>query len=172
MTDLALTVALHFVLFGAGCVVLRWFEKPARWTPVLAGWACIAAYWIASIAGHVLQTAIPLTAGLHCNWIGKVCVIAAAAAISYLSPSLSRQEVVLTWQQRHGSLGPAVLITVAMRALASIDAAATGVARDLSPERLLFQGIMPGLDEEFVYRGLGPVFFSAPSGPARSWREQ
>lgn len=165
MTDLALTFALHFVLFGAGCIVLRLFGKPARWTPVLAGWACIAAYWIASIAGHLLQGAIPLTAGLHWNWLGKVCVVAAAAAILYLSPSLSRQEVGLTWQQRRGSFGPAVLMIVAMCALAWIDAAATGIARDLSPERLLFQGIMPGLDEEFVFRGLVLVFFVRAFGP-------
>lgn len=165
MTDLALTFALHFALFGLGCIALRLFGKPARWQPILAGWACIAGYWMASIAGHLLQSAMPLTAGLHWNWLGKICVIAAAAAIFMLTPALNRQDVGLTWRQRPGSFGPAVLMIVAMCALAWIDAAATGVVRNLAPERLLFQAIMPGLDEEFVFRGLVLVFFVRAFGP-------
>lgn len=159
MKDLALTFALHLALFGFGCVALRWLSRPLGWRPVLAGWGCIAAYWVASIGGRLLQSELPFTATLHWNWVGKLCAILAALAILLLTPSLQLKEIGLTWRQRRGSLGPAMLMIVAMCAVSWIDAAVSSVAPDLSAERLLFQGIMPGLDEELVFRGLVLAFF-------------
>jgi len=159
MKDIALTFVLHFALFGLGSLGLFFSGRQVRLRPFLAGWGCIAAYWIASISGHFLQTAVPFTAALHWNWIGKLCAMIVASAILFFSPSLHQKEVGFTGRQRRGSLVPAVIMILALCALSWIDAAVSGTAPDLSPERLFFQAIMPGLDEEFVFRGLVLTFF-------------
>lgn len=167
MNDIALTFALHAALFSLACIALRFVGKQVRLIPLSAGWACIAAYWAVSLSGHFLQAALPFSAALHWNWGGKLCAIAMGLAILFFTPSLQRNEVGLTWRIRGGSLGPAVIMIVAMCALNWIDAALSSVPRDLSLERLLFQGIMPGLDEELFFRGLILVFFVRAFGEGR-----
>ena len=159
MNDIALTLALHFALFAAVCIVLRFFGRQISWKPLLGGLACIAAYWVVSIAGRFLQTALPFSASLHWNWGGKLCAIIVALAVLFLSPTLSPKQVGLTWRQRSGSIWPALFMMIAMCALDWIDASVSSVKVNLSSERLLFQAIMPGLDEELVFRGLVLTFF-------------
>lgn len=159
MNDIVLTFALQFALFVLASAALLFLGKAVQWKPLLAGWACIAVYWVASLSGHFLQAALPPPVSLHWNWAGKLCAIVTGLVILFFTPSLHRSEVGLTWRIRSGSLGPAAIVLIAMCALSWGDAALSSIPPDLSRERLLFQAIMPGLDEELFFRGLVLVFF-------------
>ncbi|MET0270263.1 MAG: CPBP family intramembrane glutamic endopeptidase [Sphingomonas sp.] len=166
MPDIPLTLLLHFGLILAGVAGLRLFGRRTEPGALLLGLGIITVYWIVSPSGHWLQKQLPMTAGLRWNWLGKLLVIA-AAAIYWRASRLTRAGIGLTWRQRPGSILPAAIGIALICAFAWTDEALLADGASLSTERLLFQGLMPGLDEEFVFRGLLLAFFAAAFGPGR-----
>jgi len=158
MPNIPLTLILHISILAAGLLVLRMSGRPVLKKPFLLGLGIIIIYWIVSPLGFVLQKSLPLLSGLRWNWIGKLLVI--GAALTYLrATGLSRSLVGLTWRQREGSILPAFTMIVLLCVFAWTLEAFQADGTDLSAARLLFQGIMPGLDEELVFRGILLAFF-------------
>lgn len=99
---------------------------------------------------------IPNTAWgtLSCAWSGKLYSILSGLLIAFLvSPAISRREFGLTLVQFKGSVKPAAIVLF----LAGIIAAILGLGFDKGPFDaivLLYLAIMPGLNEELIYRGL------------------
>ena len=156
--NIPLTLALHLGIVLIGMIVLRLTGVRTRGVPLLAGFGIVILYWIVSPLGLRLQEVAPLSAGLHWNWLGKVLALAVALFVWWRS-GLSRDDIGLTMRQRAGSLLPAVLVVALIFAFAWTYEALRPDGTDLSTERLLFQAIMPGLDEELVFRGLLFAFF-------------
>lgn len=151
--NIPLTLALHLGIVLIGVIVLRLAGVRTRREPLLAGFGVVILYWIVSPLGLRLQEAVPISAGLHWNWLGKVFALAVALFVWQRS-GLSRDDIGLTMRQQAGSLLPAGLVVVLICAFAWTYEAIRSDGSSLSPERLLFQAIMPGLDEELVFRGL------------------
>jgi len=90
---------------------------------------------------------------LICNWSGKLYSVIFTLLFLYLSRKvLTKGQTGLTFRQAPGSILPASIVTFALAAWASM----VGIASPkgaLDIQTLLYLAIMPGLNEELVYRG-------------------
>jgi membrane protease YdiL (CAAX protease family) len=141
---------------GATLIALgfRVAGEPLRWRLFGVSLLSLLLYWVAVIAGAELQAAVPLAAGLHWNWLGKIFSVAVVFAAILLLPERTRQEVGIRWRQKDGSLRPAALCIILICTFSWTLEAWNADGVDVSIERLAFQAIMPGLDEELFFRGL------------------
>lgn len=167
MPNIPLTLLVHFAILLAGVAALRVAGRPTAIRPLACGLAIVVLYWIISPLGLWLQGRTPGLASAHWNWLGKALMLAAGLLWWRLS-GLSRTEIGLTWRQRAASLLPAAMVIAAVCAFAWIDEALLADGRDLSAERLAFQAIMPGLDEELIFRGLIFAYFARAFGAGRA----
>lgn len=135
--------------------------------PLLLGLGVVVAYWIVLPGGQWLQGQLPLLSTLRWNWLGKLLVIG-AALVYFQKSQLTRDDVGMTLRQRAGSILPAIIGITLMCAFSAVDEMLLADGPSLATERLFFQAIMPGLDEELVYRGLLLAFFSQAFAPDRS----
>lgn len=158
--NLPLTLLLHFGLLLTFILALRLAGRPIQLRPILFGLGAVLLYWIVSPLGFAVQARSPLLSGLRWNWLGKVFAIVVELLYWKLLRNVSMQEVGLTWKQRRGSLLWAFLTLAVICAFSWSDEALKANGRALQPERLVFQALMPGLDEEFVFRGLLLALFS------------
>ena len=129
------------------------------------GWAFTFA---AIIAFALYSTAIfhapsipgmPELEGLQYNWIGKIAAILTTLAMMFVamrvSPAITRETLGLTLKQNEGSLRPALIATAAMVAIqVALQLAFGGGGEPPSTETLVYQAIIPGVDEELLFRGL------------------
>lgn len=161
--NIPLTLMLHIGIVFLGVAALRLAGRRVQAIPLLAGFGVVILYWIVSPLGLRLQQVIPISAAWHWNWLGKILALSAGLAV-WRASGLSRDDIGLTVRQRAGSLGPAVLLVVLICAFAWTNEALKGDGASLAPERLVFQAIMPGLDEELIFRGLLPAFFTRAFG--------
>lgn len=158
--NIPLTLLLHVGVVLLLVVVLRLARMPTRPIPLLLGLGVVVLYWIVSPLGFPAQKALPTLAALHWNWLGKIFAIVIALIGLAATGFLSRSETGLTLRQRTGSLLPAAAGIVLICIFAWAFEASLQDGTDLSAERLLFQGLMPGLDEELVYRGIMLALFA------------
>lgn len=158
MPNIPLTLILHIAILAAGVLALRACGRPVLTKPFLLGLGIVIIYWSVSPLGFWTQKSLPLLSELRWNWTGKLLVIGAALAY-WRATGLSRFQVGLTWRQREGSTLPAFAMIALLCAFAWTLEAFQADGTDLSAARLLFQGIMPGLDEELVFRGILLAFF-------------
>ncbi len=127
--------------------------KKVNW-PALA-WAgfAILVYFLLLRGGSLIPKPAFME-GLTPNWAGKTLSLAGTLLMLYFLRRVSFKEAGFTWKQNKGSLRP-VIITGAMTLFFAV---ASAIAFAPSPnatfENLLFQATMPGLDEEFFFRGL------------------
>lgn len=166
MPNIPLTLLLHFGVLFAGIAVLRLFGRRTAIVPLLLGLGVVVMYWLVSPLGFWLQGQLPIVSALRWNWLGKVAAIA-GALIYWRLTHLSRNEIGLTWRQRAGSLVPALVVVALLCAFSWTNEARAADGTSLSAGRLLFQAIMPGLDEELVFRGLLLAFFVRAFGVGR-----
>ena len=100
----------------------------------------------------------PQLDGSSHNWTGKIAAIAITlvmiAVTLRTSPSVTRRSLGLTLVQEEGSLKPALLATLAMIAFVVSLQAIGGDGKAPSTETLLYQALIPGIDEELLFRGL------------------
>lgn len=178
MIDLILSIGLSI----AGAVLIALVARVAGREPVhvrafAAAMLALLFYWAAIVAGAEVQGTLPGFAGLEWNWVGKIVTTIAVLLAIALIPAVDREDVGLRLRPKRGSVGPA-LVGVAMVCALSWGAEIwANDGRDLSAERLAFQALMPGLDEELFFRGLFLALllrafserwslFGAPVGPA------
>lgn len=153
MLDLLATIALGIAgacLLALGVRVLG--RQPVRAGAFAAAILSLLFYWAVVVAGAEVQGAF--MPSLKWNWIGKIISTAAVLAAIGLIPNVDRKDVGLNVRQRPGSIGPALVCLVLLCALSWGVEAWANDGRDLSPERIAFQALMPGLDEELFFRGL------------------
>lgn len=148
------------------------------WTPVLViigflallGKIEISGPWlIASITFYVVYVAAVFS-GFHIpgfeaafgetqyNWSGKLLAIATSAvmliATVRFSENLSFADAGLTFRQREGSVGPALIAIALMIAFIIGLQMLANDGATLDTETLLYQATVPGIDEELMFRGL------------------
>ena len=178
MIDLVLSIGHSIV--GAGLIALgvRYLARePVNLRAFVGAMLALLFYWAAIVIGAEAQGAIPGLADLKWNWAGKIVTTAAVLIAIAAIPSVTREEVGLRLRLKPDSAGPALVGLALVCALAWGMEMWANDGRDLSPERLVFQALMPGLDEELFFRGLFLTLlmwafrerwslFGAPMGPA------
>lgn len=147
----------------------------ARQVQLRIGWLVVAvAFFAIAVTALVwLGDFIPLQrwfGPLQWNWGGKIVGIAASllmVAGLWLFARKPPRESGLTLRMERGSIVPALLVSVLMvGATIGLEVLAQD-GTDTSPERLLYQATMPGLDEELFWRG---VFLLAMNEALRGGR--
>lgn len=175
-----LIASIGLSILGA-CVIAALVRGVAR-EPVngaaFAGAVLALLFYCAAIvlAGQV-QGLIPGLSGLKWNWVGKIVATSVVLAAIAAVPLVGRAEVGLQVRLKPGSVVPALIATAILCLLAWGQEIWAADGRELSRERLAFQLLMPGLDEELFFRGLLLALllrafrerwslFGAPVGPA------
>ncbi len=128
------------------------------------GWlwlaAAVAAFALYSVAIFYapLIPGFPRIEGAQYNWTGKAAAIATTLAMMLVamraSPAITRETLGLTLRQNAGSLRPALLATAAMIAIVVTLQLIGGDGQPPDAETLAYQAIVPGIDEELIFRGL------------------
>lgn len=90
---------------------------------------------------------------LVCSWSGKLYVVLVASALLYSVRSLlAKEDVGLTLRQKDGFLLPSCVVLLILAAWAcTVGVRSPKGALDI--KTLLYLAIMPGLNEELIYRG-------------------
>ena len=91
---------------------------------------------------------------LVCSWSGKLySILFTLGLFAFFRKRLSRNDIGLTMRQRSGSVLPAVIVVLALAGWALMIGMRSPKGKaDL--ETLIYLAIMPGLNEELVYRGI------------------
>ncbi len=143
---------------GDGCL-----ESPARRLLIfsLAIAILIANFWVIDLAGHLSDWAnLPISSDW--NWFGKTMSIAFSCVVLACSPWL-RRNVGLRWRQAPGSARLSMGCFVANLACA-IGLGFLMPPMAFSADTLIFQFIMPGIDEELLIRGIMLALFERAFG--------
>ncbi|MFW2351336.1 CPBP family intramembrane glutamic endopeptidase [Qipengyuania sp.] len=135
------------------------------WAWILAAIAAFALYSTAIFHAPSIP-GMPDLEGLQYNWIGKVAAILTTlvmmAVAMRVSPAITRETLGLTLRQNEGSLRPALVATAAMVAIQiALQLAFGGDNEPPGTETLIYQAIVPGVDEELLFRGLLLAFVAA-----------
>lgn len=174
MTDMLITVGSHMgTIFLLVLLVAAIGGQRLNWPALVCAFAAFGTYISAVFFGDsVLQ--IPelkpvkdLLAQSNWNWAGKVVALCAtvtmAVVTSFVVPgALSRMG--FTVRQVPGSFLPALAMATAVIGGCIAMEITLNDGQELSTDRLLYQSIMPGLDEEPLFRGLLPFLLALGLG--------
>jgi len=177
MLDFAITTAVLYLPIAALALAVRRETPPRsqRLTLTILALAVTLVNGIVVLGGMAVQQQLPFFSALEWNWPGKIAAVIATLAMMRCLPGATRGEMGLTWKAMPGSVVPAMIAAVALCAFSwTLQAALTGPS-PIEPERLAYQALMPGLDEELFFRGLllavlirafgaGPSLAGAPIG--------
>lgn len=159
---------IALLLHLAGRAKLDW-----RW--MLASTVIFAIYIFANRLGRDLFSVEMLLGDTLWNWEGKaseilVTLIMAIILIKGLG-LLSLEALGFTWKQRHGSMKPSIIVAGVLVGLAVVIGFLSNDDRLFVAETALYQASMPGLSEEFFYRGLllGTMSAAVVSGGKNLW---
>ncbi len=100
--------------------------------------------------------------GTYWNWGGKFTSLAFCGALLAGSPWL-RQNVGLRWKQAPGSVGVSVACFLVCTATGAVQGFCSS-ALPFSGETLLFEALMPSLDEELAVRGIALAWLERAFG--------
>ena len=132
-----------------------------RWLIFLLAVACLPADFLVLDFAHYLRVLANLPTVSQWNWLGKIMSIAFSCLLLVCSPWL-RQNVGLRWRQSPGSarwsVGSFVAYLVANWHRLSVP------PLEFSADTLMFQFIMPGIDEELMDRGIMLALFERAFG--------
>ncbi len=94
---------------------------------------------------------------LICSWSGKAySLLIVLLLLRLFRPVLNDSEAGLSVQHSQGSLLPSILIILAITLWSSF-VGSQSPRGAFDPQTLLYLAVMPGLNEELVYRGILPV---------------
>lgn len=95
---------------------------------------------------------------LNWNWGGKIASIflwiVGLFALNRLVKGFTLADAGFTWQQNPGSVRPAVIAVILFIGLQLTLSYTLGNGPNYDTEKLLFQALMPGFDEEPMFRGI------------------
>ena len=127
--------------------------RKVEWAPLLwAGFACLV-YFLLLRSRGVIPTPQFLEAPAL-NWFGKALSIAGTMALLVFLTRVGFRAAGLTWTQNKDSLNEVIRTGGVVLLFTTGGAFLIASTPNRSPEYLLFQAIMPGLDEELFMRGL------------------
>ncbi len=156
MLDLAKLVGLCFAMpIGLALLVSGQFRnRRALWLSV----AAVGAVLLNFIAVGVVPPLLPQPAildGTHWNWLGKVCTIVATMSVYAALSRPLKAEAGLFALPRPPEWGSVIAVSVATLAFFWWAAFASNASGNFgaSRETLLFQALLPGIDEETAFRG-------------------
>ena len=153
MEKALLTAAILILPTAILAIGLKMRGRQVQWTPLLwAGFACLV-YFLLLRSRDVIPNPAFMDA-LDFNWLGKTLSIIGTMAMLYFLPGVSFNAAGLTWSQNRGSLKPAILTGAVVIIVTTGSAYLFTHTPDTSPEHLLWQSTMPGIDEELFFRGL------------------
>jgi len=147
-------------------MLVGWFRLTGRrveWAPLAWAGLAFAIYMIALRSRSWLPQPA-LLGGLELNWTGKSLSLLSTCAILAFLPRVSFKEAGLRWGQAAGSLRPVIIVVVMTVLSATVTSAFISSSPNTSPEWLMFQATMPGLDEEIFMRGLLLLLFHQAFG--------
>lgn len=124
---------------------------------VLGSLALLAAYFIAIFVGGTVIPVKLVIPDPSWNWGGKIMAIlfwiSVLSAFVILKKDFKPADAGFVLKQRPGSVIPAVVVVTAFVVLQVLLSHLMG-GNEYDAEELFFQALMPGLDEEPVFRGL------------------
>lgn len=174
MTDTLLTVGSHMgtVVLLVALVALVGGQR-LNWPALLASFAAFSVYITAVFFGDMvlevpaLKTVKDLLAQSEWNWAGKIAALCStlvmATVVALVIPG-ARAQMGFTLRQVPGSFLPALAMATAVVGGCIAMEIAGNDGTELSTDRLLYQSIMPGLDEEPLFRGLLPFLLALGLG--------
>src|SRR5690606_38722701 len=144
---LGIVATIILILKLLGKVEIRW-----KW--LLLSLALFILYFLAIIIGIPLE---PIFGQLSWNWGGKLLAIFlwmfALIATLRLKPGFKMADAGFTFRQHQGSIKPTLIVIVVTLTFHLLLTYALG-GSSYDTEELWFQGLMPGLDEEPMFRGI------------------
>ncbi|MCU8075916.1 MULTISPECIES: CPBP family intramembrane glutamic endopeptidase [unclassified Shewanella] len=159
MLDLFLSL-----LGNVGIIVLIvfFFERLGK-VNVNIGWMALSfflftAYFITVLKGGNIIPLDKLIPDLNWNWGGKVASILLWIVSLFLLKTFVKgvklADAGFTWKQNLGSVKPAVIVIILFIGLQLILSYSLGNGPNYDTEKLLYQALMPGFDEEPMFRGI------------------
>ena len=159
MLDILFMLAIWWapVLLIIGFLALRGkTEVSAPW--LVASIAFYAIYVAAVFSGFHIPGFEAAFGETQYNWSGKLLAIATSAVMIVAtvksSKNLSFADAGLTFRQREGSVGPALIAIALMIAFIIGLQMLANDGTSLDTETLIYQATVPGIDEELMFRGL------------------
>lgn len=174
MTDLYITLGSHFAAFLVMMSVVGLVGGHRVNLGPLAG---LVVAWVIYLAALIFGKMIFLLPGFEpvkalielseWNWGGKtvsvlMVVLMASVVVLFVPGSLARMG--FTLRQNQGSVQPALALSAAMIAFGILWSVSYNDGVDWTPSELAFQAVMPGLDEEPMFRGLLPFLAALALG--------
>lgn len=141
----SLLVALHLAV-PLPLLLIAW-RTAERGQRELIGWAA-AAYALSLLLLYAPR--LPLFEAFRWNWQGKLASTLAVVALIAGLRRVTPEELGARWRLNPGSLRPLLAWTGVCAVIFFLG----GWDATTTPETLLYQWTMPGLDEELLYRGV------------------
>lgn len=168
----AATALLHMVLVGVLLAPLMWWRARRGGCPILApggARSLIAAAGIYLVAHGVLSLPrVGFFAELSYNWQNKLLLFALMVLAIWLRPPVTWRDVGVA-RPRRGWWIPIVVAFAGMVGLNLLG----GPQFATDTETFLFQAVVPGLDEELLFRGvLLLVLHRTLTGRRSMWRDE
>lgn len=174
MTDMLITVGSHMgTIFLLVLLVALVGGQRLNWPALIAAFAAFAVYITAVFFGDAvlqvpeLKVLKDLAAQSNWNWTGKIVALCStlvmAVAVSLVIPG-ALSKMGFTLRQTPGSVPPALAMATAVIGGCIAMEITLNDGREVSTDRLLYQSIMPGLDEEPLFRGLLPFLLALGLG--------
>ena len=140
-------------------ILLRW-----RFIEIRFGWLGLLLLSLGLYAMMLIQVGngwlsfIPGTERLHWNWGGKIAAdllwLVLLVLLLRLQPGFRAADAGFTLKLRPGSLKPVLRAAALLMGLQILIVLLFQEPREVDAEDLLFQALMPGLDEEPLFRGV------------------
>jgi hypothetical protein len=159
MLEFFLSVSVHL---GFISLLLLILAKMKRVT-INSKWAALSLvlfliYFVVLLTGSEIIPVNKIIPDLNWNWGGKIAGIFLSLVVLFLlmrfNHDFKAADAGFTLKQKTGSCKPAFIVTILFLFLQLILSAFLGDGPDYDVEELLFQALMPGLDEELMFRGL------------------
>lgn len=172
MEGFFLTLVAHCTIISVVIAALHALKRVQVNTPWLAiTFALFIGYFAALLFGGGLIPLSDYFPDLNWNWSGKLASIVywivVLAALCFFQRGFSLADAGFTLKQAPGSVKPALAVLVGFIALQASLSVFLSEGPDRSLETLLYQGLIPGLDEEPMFRGILLYTFSLAVVSAR-----
>jgi membrane protease YdiL (CAAX protease family) len=155
MLDMVFSLSACLFIVAIPVLVLKLLGKVAiHWQWLLLSLMLFFSYIVAIVTGIPLE---PFFGPLDWNWGGKLLAILLWMAVLFatlmLKPGFTAADAGFTLRQKSGSVAPTLAVIAITLTFHLVLTYALG-GSTYTTEELWFQALIPGLDEEPVFRGL------------------
>lgn len=165
MEGFFLTLIVHCAIISIVVALLQKrniVQVQIKW--IIISFTLFIGYFAALTFGGILIPIASYFPELEWNWSGKLASIlywiVVLAAFKACKKDFSIADAGFTLKQNQGSLRPALFVLVAFVLFQATLSYLIGDGPDRTVETLLYQGLIPGLDEEPMFRGILLYTFS------------